>query len=305
MQTAVKLSTTSIEHWHLHVELERPLHLMDSHGSMLRGAFGHALKAIACRCGSEIHTATCIYQSIFEPLVPADWPARYQNCPPAFVVSQAADNTSRIKHLKFAFTLLGPALMHRELIWRAWGIAATKGFGQLQIPGRLTLISQATQPEQFGAARQLNLRLTSPLLLKRKVAGQSASQPLTVDELTCSDLLIALHRRLQITHLLYQTPATALPALDDWLALTAQIQFTSQLHEVHFARRSNRQQKRMPLFGLMGNIHLSGLLDSSLLDALSIGQWLHIGGKTALGLGGYRLYGHTSPVLHLSSKEPF
>jgi len=59
----------------------------------------------------------------------------------------------------------------------------------------------------------------------------------------------------------------------------------------HVPRRSNRQQRKMQLYGLQGNLHLTGDHPTltRLLPALQLGEQLHIGKNTTMGLGQYRL----------------
>lgn len=282
-------SSPLIERWSLRLHLARPLHHAEHAGSMLRGSFGHALKALACRCGNEAHQSECTYQQIFEPLGPAGWPDRYRDCPPAYVLSPPPDVRGANEPLDFALTLLGPAVAHRALIWQAWQQAASKGLGESRIPARLQALTAGSLPNTRPGTRRVRLQLTSPLLLKRKRPGQSASQPLRPHEVDSTDLLLALHRRLELTQRLYRAPDQPLPPLKQWLALGDALTLDSNLQDTHFARRSSRQRQRMPLYGLTGTLDLSGPLPPDLLAALTIGQWLHIGGKTALGLGGYRL----------------
>ncbi len=285
----VSLSPQPIERWSLRISLAQPLSHVEHAGSMLRGAFGHALKTLACACGGEPHIPGCRYQQIFEPLPPIDWPSRYRDCPPAYVLTPPAPEPSSHSQLDFAFTLLGPSLEQRALIWEAWRHAVQRGLGNRRIPARLQAVAHSTQPAAMHAGQQVRLQLTSPLLLKCKHPGQSHSKPLGPDALGVGDLLIALHRRLDLTHRLYGVPATPLPPPEQWLALGESLDLQASLQETHFSRHSSRQRQRMPLYGLSGTIDLRGQLAPTLLAALTLGQWLHIGGKTALGLGGYRL----------------
>ncbi|WP_349618207.1 CRISPR system precrRNA processing endoribonuclease RAMP protein Cas6 [Azotobacter salinestris] len=297
MSPAATPSSLSIERWSLRLTLARPLTQVEHAGSMLRGAFGHALKSLACRCGDEQHMPGCPYQQIFDPLPPADWPARYRDCPPAFALTPPAADASSRTRLDFAFTLLGPSHMQRALVWEAWHQAASHGLGNRQIPARLQAIGYDTLLPRLEATRRVRLQLTSPLLLKRKQPGQNTSQPLRPHELGAADLLLALHRRLELTQRLYGVPVQPLPPLAQWLALAERLELRSNLQEHRFTRRSNRQQQHMPLYGLTGTLDLSGPLPPDLLEALSLGQWLHVGGKVSFGMGGYRLFStHESSV---------
>lgn len=301
----VSLSPQPIERWSLRLSLAQPLSHVEHAGSMLRGAFGHALKALACACGGEPHIPGCHYQQIFEPLPPIDWPSRYRDCPPAYVLTPPAAESYSRTQLDFDFTLLGPSLAQRALVWEAWLHAAQRGLGNRRIPARLHAVAHSTQPTALLASQQVRLQLTSPLLLKRKQAGQSRSEPLGPRALGVGDLLIALHRRLNLTQRLYGVPATPLPPLEQWLALGDSLDLQASLQETHFSRHSNRQQQHMPLYGLSGTIDLRGPLDPTLLAALTLGQWLHIGGKTALGLGGYKLQGSAAPAMSLTLEDSF
>lgn len=301
----VSLSRHPIERWSLRLSLALSLSHVEHAGSMLRGAFGHALKTLACSCGGESHIPGCRYQQIFEPLPPPEWPSRYRDCPPAYVLTPPAPESANRTQLDFAFTLLGPSLAQRALIWEAWQHAAQRGLGSRRIPARLQALAHGTQPAALHAGRQVRLQLTSPLLLKRKHPGQSRSEPLGPGALGVADLLIALHRRLDLTQRLYGVPATPLPPLDQWLAMGESLDLQASLQETHFSRHSNRQQQRMPLYGLSGTIDLRGPLDPTLLAALTLGQWLHIGGKTALGLGAYRLQGPAAPAMRLTLEDSF
>lgn len=303
MSPAATPSPLSIERWSLRLTLARPLTQVEHVGSMLRGVFGHALKTLGCRCGSERHMPGCPYQRIFEPLPPTDWPARYRDCPPAYVLTPPAADAAGRTQLDFAFTLLGPSLEQRALVWQAWQQAASRGLGQRQIPARLQAVACDTSAPKLEATRRVRLRLTSPLLLKRKQNGQTTSRPLRPHELSANDLLLALHRRLDLIQRLYGVPSQPLPPLNDWLTQGEHLTLHGQLQEHHFARHSNRQRQRMPLYGLSGDLDLSGPLSPHLLSALALGQWLHIGGKVSFGMGGYRLITPSLPAMRLTLED--
>lgn len=299
----VTCHSPQLERWSLSLHLTRPLEQVPHVGSMLRGAFGHALRSLACRCNRERHAPDCAYHQVFEPAAPANWPSRYQQCPPAYVLTPPGECLARRNQLDFSLTLLGPAVTHRALVWQAWQQAALQGLGERRVPARLRAGPAPTLRSPCTGARQVRLQLLSPLLLKRKLHGQTESQPLRPDEIGITDLLIALHRRLDLTHRLYGVPALPLPALDDWLAQSGTLELRTELSEIHFARRSNRQQKRMPLYGVTGHLDLRGPLAPDLLHALSLGQWLHIGGKVSFGMGGYRLLVPSAPPMRFTQKD--
>lgn len=292
-----------IERWSLRLNLARSLHNAEHCGSLLRGAFGHALKSLACRCSGEPHQPDCLYQQIFEPQQPAGWPQRYRDCPPAYVISPPPIERHHPAQLDFDLTLLGPTLMQRGLIWQAWQKAARLGLGAGRVPATLEARGHAEQLPATPLDGQIRLKLTSPLLLKRKKTGQATSVALGPEQMHIEDLIIALHRRLELTQRLYGVPAEPLPALDSWLAAVPHLTWSGHLHEHHYSRHSSRQQQRMPLYGLGGEIHINGSIPQSLRNALALGQWLHIGGKTALGLGGYKVISPKKPSMRLALED--
>lgn len=274
------------ERWLLTIRPQRPLRHLEYPGSMLRGLFGHALKQSLCRCGQEKHRADCAYQLIFEPQPPSDWPARYQDCPPAYVISPQPAPQGE---LRAAFTLMGTALTYRHLLPDVWKNAIARGLGESAVPAELHAITPLALTPLPPNTHSLKLTFSSPLLLKRKRLGQMQSQPLNAHELTPADLLLALHRRLALLQPLYQAPGVALPALERWLGLADGLELHSELQTTHFHRYSNRQQRKMMLSGLIGDLYLSGAFTPDLLQALNIGQWFNLGGKAAFGMGSYQL----------------
>ena len=73
------------------------------------------------------------------------------------------------------------------------------------------------------------------------------------------------------------------------LIAARQVQVTDKQMTFHYLERySNRQQRKLPLHGLLGRLTFAGDL-SPFLPLLQIGEYLHVGAGTAFGLGQYRL----------------
>lgn len=273
-----------IERWQFEVELARALtapHL----GSMLRGCFGHALKQLACTCPSEQHAPTCRYAAIFEPSAPEAMAKRFQSTPPAYVITPPAPTAQARRHFSFQVTLLGPALAERTLVYQAWQLAATQGLAG--IAARLRPAPPQTFPSRFAASTQLKLVFTSPLFIKR--ASQACFSP------TVADVIEALVRRLHLSQQLYGVPQLPPPTKSAWLEQLDLAQCQSHWQPVRYQRHSNRQQQAMPLAGVLGELCLAGQMDAQFVQACYLGQWLHIGGKVALGQGAYQLH-ISSPI---------
>lgn len=278
-----------MERWQLTLHTPRPIANVAHAGSMLRGALGHALRELACSCASDLHAPECLFQRIFKPVAPADADGRRAEPPPAFVISPPLPAELH-RNPSFGFTLLGPAVEHAPSLWAAWKWATLARPGNFLV-GELERRFLGNTPPQVRplAGQPLVLEFTSPLLLKRKLPGETCSRPIGPRDLGLRDLLIALHRRLTTTHRLYGVPDREPAPLGTWLQACGQCRLEARLQAVDYARRSSRQNRLMPLHGLLGQARLHGELPPDLLEAFSLAQWLNLGNKTSLGQGAYHL----------------
>ena len=109
-----------------------------------------------------------------------------------------------------------------------------------------------------------------------------APRKLAADQLRRCNLMLDLHLGIR-------------PAPFDAAALVAHAAMLtddrSALHWRDGARYSARQKQETPLGGVVGRWTLRGDL-APLLPWLWLGQWLHLGKATAMGLGGYTLEVH-------------
>jgi CRISPR/Cas system endoribonuclease Cas6 (RAMP superfamily) len=281
-------------------------------GSMLRGAFGKALRKLACvtnmqDCKSCLLYRQCAYPKIFETPVPLH--AQYKNLsqiPNPFVIEPPAlGNKVFNKGEVFAFNmvLIGQALDHLPLIILAWQKAFKTGLGATQTPVELlNVIFEPLQtvaqiiysndkepqlkpapvftPPVLASTDQLKLQFLTPLRIQQK--GQILS-----NAMLGKDFLMALVRRyyfLQEFHSTdYQPP--------DFKALALQaehIEARSNFQWCEWQRYSNRQQQSMIFGGVLGELELIGEL-TPFLPLLVSGQWLHVGNKTTFGMGHYQL----------------
>ncbi|PJK08736.1 hypothetical protein CO610_04835 [Lysobacteraceae bacterium NML95-0200] len=267
---------------HLRVQPLRPLANIDYPGSMLRGAFGHALRRLACRCGTERHADDCVYARIFEPEGLGGHCGKNRVSPP-FVITPPFTRASEREGFDFSMTLMGAAREHFHWVAEAWELAGQTGLGAGKVKCLVLFEGMEQNPERVLPARWLELHTTSPLFLKK----QGHCMP--PESLELSDVLAALQRRLEITSRLYLTPPT-LPDWDAWHQACARLEMETLLRVARYQRYSNRQKQYVPVEGLQGAIRISGLIPDTLLNAFALGQWLHIGGKTSLGMGAYRVH---------------
>lgn len=294
---------------HLTVRAQAPLHLPPYAGSMLRGAWGHALLALSPLPHADgkpcaLH-ASCPYCQVFAPPpLPGHGLQKFSQMPAPFVIEPPQGGAQRLaagQTFGFGLVLIGKALAHLPTLLLAWERALRSGLGVQRSPctllgvvdenGLKPLLDKREQllnlqfsvPPAPALAQQATLELTSPLRL------QQQGKPVKAQALDARTLLITLARRWQ---LLQDTHLGAAAAQQDFAQLSAQASaITLQGEDVRWfdwGRYSQHQQQEMKLGGLLGRIHLRGDL-SAFATLLHLGQWLHMGKNASFGLGGYRL----------------
>ena len=279
---------------HLLARAEAPLALPPYAGSMLRGAFGHALLALSPLPHPDgkpcaLH-ATCPYCQVFAtPPLPAHSLQKFSQMPAPYVIEPPGGGAQRLRAGQtFAFdvVLIGKALAHQDTLALAWEHALRTGLGVQQ--SRCTLLE--VRREHGGALPppprldgQATLHLYSPLRL------QHQGTPVRQHKLTARTLLVTLARRYQLLldiHLGTDAPQ------QDFATLSAQAEAvqleSADLRWFDWGRFSQVQQREMKLGGLLGSLRLRGDL-APFAMLLHLGQWLHVGKNTSFGLGGYRL----------------
>jgi CRISPR/Cas system endoribonuclease Cas6 (RAMP superfamily) len=276
----------------MHAVAQAPLTLPEYAGSALRGILGHELRALACVTGAPSCDAcplrqTCAYTEVFEGVAPADAGRSYSNIPNGFVLAapllSGAQQLKRGDSFEFKLTLIGRARRHETLVRKAMARGMALRLGAWG--GGLSLSSseaEATEPVHQPDTSRLRINLLTPLYLKRQ------GQPLRPQELQARDFLNALIRRIGdlLTLQLGQGQAwrEQASALREAAESVKADQAALRWHSIK--RWSNRQQSEMLLCGLLGSFELSGPLHP-FADLLSLGQTLHVGGKTSFGLGRY------------------
>lgn len=284
-------------------------------GSALRGAFGRALRRAACITGQEKCAGcplrnSCAYGVVFDPAPPAqplhpsfrDGLPRYLVQPPALGACQLHAGQTE----SFDVLLLPGTQAHHGLIEHTLQNAVEK---ELFVPGlfkRLhTQVSQApapllttTETTADGATTaphmppqllrqaksQFTLHWQTPLRLQQK--GKPIFKPQGLDAPTLVRAL--LRRQLQWCQLSGQT------APDPQAQLEAAQVCKTDIHVMAWhdlQRYSSTQNEKLPLGGLVGNTILMGPNKAlkTLLPLLQLGEQLHIGKETVMGLGRYRL----------------
>lgn len=290
-------------------EVQKPLELPFYAGSMLRGAFGQALRRLACverrsECADCSLTAVCLYTALFE----AAKAPRAQNKPvnPNPYVIEPPPVGHQVlsvgQHLEFSMVLIGNAIPHLPLIILAWqqalqhGLAKGKSRCQLQSvysehdSKPIFTQGRGYSPPDIPKLPAINNTQALSLVFQTPLRLQHQSGRVGLRELTAPVLLIALLRRIQALCQEHLTDDVC-PELSHLFQHLNQVQVTDTqgLHWVDWTRYSSRQQQNMTLGGLMGEVRLEGNLEP-FIPLLYLGQWLHLGKNTTFGMGQYIIH---------------
>lgn len=304
----------------------RSIHLPDYSGSMLRGAFGHALRKLACMtkqqdCAGCPLLRTCPYPALFAPPPPAAHALqKFSQIPVPYVIEPPEWGARRIgtgETFAFHLVLVGRALRELPLIILAWRRALARGVGAGEGTAELLRVvhcgeageTEIHQPDSgalaphaqeiaFNAANtgdtaptELTLHFFTPLRL------QNNGRALAPEKLDARTLLMALVRRASLLAEFHAGGAL----VDDFAPLAAAcagIQESKHLVWRDWTRFSSRQQQKMTLGGVVGDWTLNGDI-SPFMPFLRLGEWLHVGKEAAFGLGRYTLdTRHAAHIFH-------
>ena len=279
--------------------------LPDYPGSTWRGAFGHAFKEVACaypglRCTGCPDSDQCPYPPLFESIDGGDALRPYVFEPQAY-----SGYFPPGAILTLDLVLLGWLNDWLPLLAAALQRLGERGLGQRE-PAHLRLADfqcqidpnqehwipvpfadqehtagQTLQPFRIPPApARARLDLLTPLKLKSRGV---LIQP---EALSGRELLIALARRIEACASVLDTlPLT--PEPDQWFQGCETLIEGRELAWLDTHHYSSRQQEALKLGGLTGRLWLGGPVLARIWPWLWLGQWLHLGSSTTIGLGRY------------------
>ncbi|MEW6288430.1 MAG: CRISPR system precrRNA processing endoribonuclease RAMP protein Cas6 [Thermodesulfobacteriota bacterium] len=297
-----------------HCRFTSPATLPAFKGSMLRGAFGHALKKVVCAlrrktCAGCLLAETCVYSFIFEPhIIPVDRGnnrARTAVRPHPYVLQPPVDNRRAFGEgdaFTFSLTLFGAANDFLPHIIYAVEQMGETGLGRSVDNGRgcftlaavetdgatlydgdkkilhqgLPLQSLELQAPPAAPVNSLTVKLLTPLRLKHDNRFQQ--------NLPFHLLIRAALRRIAS---LEETFGQGEPPLDyRGLVQKAEQVVTreSDCQWIDLKRYSNRQKTDMLIGGLQGTLVYEGEL-AEFLPLIRYCEVTHLGKQTAFGLG--------------------
>ena len=304
--------TLPVARYRLTFRVTQTIHFPEYAGSMIRGAFGRALRKIACMtrqadCKSCPLYRSCPYTAIFETPPPEGKALqKFSQIPNAYVIEPPAWGKRAVEvgeELTFGFILFGRAREQLALViyalQRAFSYDVGHGKAELVTVHRVDLTIEGQSPEQLVyapemervAAHDQTTTLTIPsgdvvkLHLLTPMRIQKNGVPLGPDALTPRSVLMTLVRRVTLLSY-YQNNE---PIELDFAAITKEadeVQMYVDMGWKDWTRYSSRQKQTMSLGGVVGTIELHNL--SPIMKVfLVVGTLTHVGKNASFGMGKY------------------
>lgn len=265
-------------------------------GSTLRGAFGHALKSMACLTASRNKgtcrcepAERCLYRQIFDPpKKQLNFQNRIQDIAPPFVIEAHSLPEQIVKGQNAAFhiVLIGHFVHQQQMmIQLALQRALAEGIGQNLSKGgeQAKLISFTFCDQPLASINPLSsVRLDLFTHARLQYRGHFVN----AEHFNPFHFMQALVRRYLA---LFETYSDLTLTDEDLSQIQHDIQQLTGHHQlkwVNWSRYSNRQKQKMNLDGLMGVVYLENI-SPRLFYYLYLGQWLHVGKGCVFGLGQY------------------
>ena len=294
----------------IHLSAIGSFFLPEYKGSVFRGGFGRFLRDLVCItrapvCDGCSYLSTCAYSQVFEtPVDPANATVlrKYPYAPHPFVLTPPLDKNERItagSELVLDLVLFGRGAKYLPHFIQAFEAMGTEGgrrhFHLARITSALdpgiTVYDGAkrrladkpplwTLDAERAQVRRMHLHFLTPLRLRTN--GKYNQAP---------DFVAVAHALLHRLHLV-TTIHGGCPADREWMRLAmAQADHVacaaSEFRLYDWSRKSVRQGRSVPMSGVVGRMVGEGDL-TELAMAFRVGEFLHIGSGTSMGLGKYR-----------------
>jgi hypothetical protein len=289
-------------------------------GSTLRGGFGTAFRKIACaqihsECRECILKHQCPYAYIFETAPPEGTQAlrKYESIPRPFILEPPLETKTQYQpgeHLAFGLVLIGRAIEYLPYFILAFKELGEIGIGKGRRPFQLDKVAavnpfikveQEIYQATTGKVYNHDLAITGEIIAHK--IGRVRQKLLTLDYQTMTRikhgdsfiryvefhmLIRALLRRLSsflYFHHGFEWDAD-FPALIKKAETVIRVKDTTKW--VNWERYSNRQEARMRLGGVVGQVSYEGDFDDY-LPILMIGELVHVGKAATFGMGKYKV----------------
>lgn len=285
-------------------------------GSTWRGLFGNVLKRSVCvtrepDCRACLLWRQCVYSYVFEtprPVQP-DTILRHSGAVPhPFVIRPLATSGGQFEVgecMGIELLLVGRGNAHLPYVVHTFSEMGKAGITKLNGRFHLEQIAQADAEQQWQPVYS-------------KAAGLCAMEPCVVapERVACDAVRLSFvtpYRSLQQNNLVRPGDFTARQFLGTLLRRVSMLQafhtdsplvadfkrLTGLMDEVvvvenklrwhDWTRYSSRQKNLIKMGGLAGSVVLRGDALTEFLPLLQVGEWVHVGKATVMGLGEYRL----------------
>ncbi len=321
MRAPVLQSELSIFHWRVRLVGKKTM-LPDFSGSMLRGAFGHALKQVSCgtgvcaACGAK---AECVYYSIFEArnmTEKAQSKGLVFQTRPYIIMEQARklfpENDSKsTMFLDFSFLLMGYELDVFIPLLDAFQYMARQGLGKYRSIFELDSVYDINADKLLWAKQGLQ-NMPQYALVQEKIKPINSADNFILLELATPLRLVRkgqpcrkfdidffwqqITRRYEILHDLY-----GVLRMSDLQVRKPECLFADTRY-VEWERYSDRQKKRHTQSGLLGRVCLTDFGPRE-WEFLQVMSFLHAGKNTSFGLGNFRLSGVSDVDSYYNSNQ--
>jgi CRISPR-associated endoribonuclease Cas6 len=303
-----------VAHHQIALRAITPIRFHGYSGSAWRGLFGHALKRSACvthehDCTRCVLYRSCVYSYIFETPPPADthFMRRYSAAPHPFILRPDLDlRTLDIGETTILdLTLIGKASQYLPYIVHAFDQAGRYGIGPAKGEYEIVGIEQETIPgsgvfhETYTNGSLAPLPAAIPeipplpdsvtLIIQSPVRLKYEERLLSPDRFAFAAIISNLLRRLSMLSYFHNDKEQNL----DFKALVAtakQVRPTAtDIKWYNWARYSSRQKTKIKMDGITGTVMLDGNDIKPFWPLLWLGQWLHVGKATSMGMGHYKI----------------
>lgn len=289
-------------------------------GSTLRGGFGTAFRKITCAlrystCQECILKYQCPYAYIFETAPPENSQAlrKYENIPRPFILEPPLDTKTEYRpgeRLSFGLVLVGRAIDYLPYFILAFQELGEIGIGKGRRPFQLdkvTAINPIEQVEQeiyradVGKVYNHNLPVGGSTILQKAGQMQSTQVTLCYETMTRIKHENSFVRHIEF-HMLIRALLRRLSSMlyfhhglewdEDFHAIIRKAETITRTKDatrwVDWERYSNRQDTRMRLGGVIGQVVYEGEL-SNFLPVLLLGELVHVGKAATFGMGKYTI----------------
>ncbi|MHB1420051.1 MAG: CRISPR system precrRNA processing endoribonuclease RAMP protein Cas6 [Bacillota bacterium] len=286
-------------------------------GSTLRGGFGQVFQQIVCAqrgqdCKVCLLGNTCPYKYIFETTPPpgAEMLRNYQDIPRPFVLEPPLDTKTDYEpgeKLSFNLVLFGRSIQYLPYFLVTFRELGSTGIGKGRRPFKFRSVYSVNElngerrsiyADEDGLVRNVEQIITGEDILNACNIQTSTSRAmvrfLSMTRLKFEDHFVnAVEFHVLIRNLLRRMSSLSYFHHDqemeaDFPSIIEKAQKVSIVHSdthwVDWERYSSRQDSRMNLGGVVGDVTYEGDL-AEFLPLLLLGQWTHVGKAVTFGMG--------------------